>query len=248
MQVHNRRKPGRHRHQITIQIKRITCDAAIFGVDAGNFSPANMTCAFCFHQRVAGVHINAAAHGLADQWRCRGRAHINNRPQINPSINQSQCRAIGIVIIGHDNSTAARGNAISGDITADSRRQHHTRAVIAAKDHWPFMGALRQHHMFGANFPHPLARHMLGRFPQMISHPFHHGQVIVIHITKDGGALQHGDVFHRLQFRHRISNPLISSIAIKGGITFRQQPAAKFILFIGKDNPRTGTASGQCRH
>ena len=68
--------------------------------------------------------------------------------------------AIGVIIIANNDGAFSRTNTIAVDIGANRTGKHHTWQVIARKNQWPFMGTLRDDHLFCADFPQTLAWQM----------------------------------------------------------------------------------------
>ena len=120
VQVDNRCQPGGHRHQITIDIERITIDLGCIGIDPRRLDAADMAAALSSNQRVTGVNSDLPLHRLGDKRARRRGTHIDNRPDINTGIGHGKGCAIGIIMGGDNNCPPPRNNTITIDIGPDS--------------------------------------------------------------------------------------------------------------------------------
>ncbi|MNE74457.1 hypothetical protein D3C80_1705400 [compost metagenome] len=89
---------------------------------------------------------------------------------------------------GVDPDIMADGDAVLVEIGACGRGQHDAGAVIIGKDHVALDRTRRQHDLFGAHLPQPLARLVSGGRGEMIGYPLGQRHEIVVVITKSGGA------------------------------------------------------------
>ena len=155
---------------------------------------------------------------------------------------QSHRGAVGIIIICHDDRALARQRCVTIDVAAHRTCQHDPRQIIAGKNKWPFMRALCQNGLSGADFPQPLAWQMRWPIWQMVGDALVQRQIVCVHIAKYGGTWQHRYLGHAGQLIYNLSDPVNRRFAVNFNAGLGKQPTAKFILLIGNDN--AGTIAG----
>ena len=124
-----------------------------------NFDPRNAVISIGSNDGMALQNFDTS---IADRTHQRAgcvRPKIGNHDK-SASMMKINRGAIGVIIIANNDGALSRTNAIAVDIGANCAGKHNTGKIIACKNQWPFMGTLRDDHLFCADFPQTLAWQM----------------------------------------------------------------------------------------
>ena len=136
-----------------------------------------------------------------------------------------------------DHRTPSRRHAVAIDEHAQALGQHDAGTIVVGEDERALVRARRQHDLGGAHLPQTLARQVGVRLRQMVGHPLHQADVVVIVVAEGRRARQQGDVVARAESGKRVGEPRPGRFAVDAGGRLVQQSAAHLGLLVGKNDP-----------
>ncbi len=185
---------------------------------------------------------------VRDQLAVGVLAHVDDGGDRDAGIHQVERHLVGGVVVGEDDRALARRGAVAVDVGLRGRSQHAVRPVVVEIDHRPLDRAGRQDHVLGAHAPQALAR-LAQRFGrgriEMIRHPLHQADHVVVVIAEGHRARQQRHVRHRAQLCERIGDPLGSGLAVDHRLAIGEERAAHLLLLVHQHHARAGSACSQ---
>ena len=137
----------------------IASDCGNTVIDRRNFNPCNAVIAIGGNDGMALQNFDTSIADCTHQRAGCICPKIGNHDK-RASMMKIKRGAIGVIIIANNDGALSRTNAIAVDIGANRTGKHNTGKIIACKNQWPFMGALRNDHLLCADFPQTLAWQM----------------------------------------------------------------------------------------
>ena len=182
---------------------------------------------------------------IAGKCRCVS-ARVDDRRDADALTSKVSGCAISRIAIGEDRYRLAGGNAEAIGIGADRTCRHHARPVVTAEHQRPLLGAGHQQCPLGGDAPQALYRQLGQRLGDMLLHPLHRAEDIVVIPAENGGARHQRDIRQRRKlgkhsFRENWSRLLPNRCALG-----QQRPAHSKIL-LREHNAQAGTARRQRR-
>ena len=159
MKMNRRRQAARHGNQVTITMINIASDFGNSVINRRNLDPRNAVIAIGGNDGMALQNFDASITNRTYQRAGCVFPKIGDHNKC-ASMMKIKRGAIGVIIIANNDGALSRTNAIAVDIGANCAGKHNTGKIIACKNQWPFMGTLRDDHLFCADFPQTLAWQM----------------------------------------------------------------------------------------
>ena len=195
-----------------------------------------------------GDDPDAGLAGRLRQRALRVRPQVDHGRHVDTGTAAVECRGIGRVVVGDDDSGGPGLHGEPVEIDAGSTRQHHARAVVAAEDERALDGAGREHDLASAHAPEALPGQALGRGGQVIGHPLQQAQIVVVVIAEGRGAAEHRHVGQGAQLGLDLCDPALAVRDLSRHPALAEQPAAELGLRLGQDHPGSRTSGRECCH
>ena len=99
-------------------------------------------------------------------------ARVDDGADRNPGAREGQCGRVRAIVVGEHDGTAPGSHGMTVDIGPCRAREQGAGKIVAGVGDATLVRAACQHHRPGANFPHPLPRHVRERRREMVGDAF----------------------------------------------------------------------------
>ncbi|CUH51988.1 hypothetical protein SHM7688_01428 [Shimia marina] len=214
-EVYNRRPAARHGHRVAGDFLQ-RCAFTCLRTDRNT---GHTLAAFDFCDAFAKLNTDPHAFGFGHQCAAAIGPRIKDHRHIKARFLQRDCRAIGIVIVGHNNRAIPGGDPEVLGIVAHSGGQHHTWNIVASKGQRALNRTRGGHDLFGANTPQAMTRTIGER--RVICHTLIAQHIAMVINASPHHAVAQRDILHAFKLCHSRRNILGHRRAFDGAAIHR---------------------------